>query len=98
MELERQRDSFLKEIKDTSAQLNRRYDERIEELLAKACGLQTTSEIITRQRQKEAQAARDELDTCHAQYEMGETRIKALVAKHRQKFNNKVEEALTRAW
>ena len=98
LELKRQRDMFLKEIEDTFAKLSRQYDRHIEELTARAHGLQTTCEIITRQHQQEAQAIRDELDTCRAQYEMGEIRIKALIAKHRQKFNNTIEEALARAW
>ena len=96
MELERQWVSFLKEIADTSAQLSHRYDQRIEELTARAQGLQSTCKIITRRCQQEAQASKDELDIYHAHYEMGETRIKAIVANHRQKLNNKVEEALAR--
>ena len=98
LELERKWDMFLKEIEDTSAKLDRNYDRRIEELTARENCLQTTCKYITRQRQQEAQAIRDELDTFRTQYEMGETRIKALVAKHRQKFNSKIEEALARAW
>ena len=74
---------FLKEIEDTFAKLSRQYDRHIEELTARAHGLQTTCKYITCQHQQEAQATRDELDTFRTQYEMGETRIKALVAKNR---------------
>ena len=98
MELERQWDNYLKEIVDTSTQLSHRYDQRIVELMARAQGLQSTCEIITRRCQQKAKAAKDELDICRAQYKMGKTRIKAIVANHWQKLNNKVEEALARGW
>ena len=89
---------FLKEIEDTSAKLDRNYDRRIEELTARENCLQTTCKYITRQRQQEAQAIRDELDTFRTQYEMGETTIKAIVTNHRLKLNSKVEKALARGW
>ena len=38
------------------------------------------------------------MEIYRAQYELDETKIKVLVAKHRQKFNNKVEEALAHTW
>ena len=82
LELERQWDNYLKEIVDTSTQLSHRYDQRIVELMARAQGLQSTCEIITRRCHQEAKATKDELDICHTQYEMGETIIKAIVANH----------------
>ena len=43
-------------------------------------------------------AAKEELDTYRTKYEMGETRIKAIVANHQLKLNRKVKEALARGW
>ena len=43
-------------------------------------------------------AAKDELDTYHAKYQMGETKIKAIVANHQLKLNRKVKEALAHGW
>ena len=73
LELERQRDNYLKEIADTSAQLSHCYDQRMEQLTARAQVLQSTCEIITRRCQQEAKAAKDEFDIYRAHYEMGET-------------------------
>ena len=89
---------LMKEADNRAPQLSPNYKQKLEEITARATSLQTTCEYITRQRQQEAQATRDELDNFRAQYELGKTRIKALVAKHRQKFNNKIEEALGRVW
>ena len=88
----------MKEEDDRTAQVSRNYARKLEEITARAASLQSTCEHIVRQHQQEAQTAREELEFYRAQYESGETRIKASVAKHRQKFNSKIEEALARAW
>ena len=88
----------MKEVDDMAAQLSRSYEWELEILKAKAASLKATCEHIVRQRQQEAQAAKEELEVCRAQIGMGETRIKALFAMHRQRFNSKIEEALARAW
>ena len=88
----------MKEADDRVAQLSRNYERKLEEIKAQVASLQSTCEHIVRQRQQEAQITREELEANHPQYEMGETIIKALVAKHRQRFNHKIEEALACAW
>ena len=73
----------MKEEDDRAAQLSRSYEQELKIIKAKAFSLQSTCEHIVRQRQQEVQIAREELEASRAQYEMGEIRIKALVAKNR---------------
>ena len=79
----------MKEADDRVAQLSRNYERKLEEIKAQVASLQSTCEHIVRQRQQEAYSAREELEVDRAQYEMDEIRIKALVTKHRQKFNTR---------
>ena len=58
----------------------------------------TSYEIAKVKLQMEATQAKEELETLWAKSEMGKTHIRALVAKHRLKLNQKVEEALARGW
>ena len=58
----------------------------------------TSCEILKVKFQQDATKAKEELDTLHVKYEMCETRIKAILAKHQFKLNRKVKEALARAW
>ena len=88
----------MKESDDRAAKLNRSYDQELQILTSKSANLKSTCEHIVRQRQQEAQTTREELEIFRAQIGMDETRIKTLIAKHRQRFNIKIEEALARAW
>ena len=88
----------MKESDDRATKLNRNYEQELQILIAKANNLKSTCEHIVRQRQQEAQTTREELEIFRAQIGMDETRIKTLIAKHRQRFNIKIEEALARAW
>ena len=83
LDIKRQRDILMKEADDRAAQLSRSYEQELKIIKAKAFSLQSTCEHIVRQRQQEVQIAREELEANHPQYEMGEIRIKALVAKNR---------------
>ena len=60
--------------------------------------LPVSCEILKVKFQQDATKAKEELDTLHVKYEMCETQIKAILAKHQFKLNRKVKEALARAW
>ena len=83
MDIEKQWDMLMKEADDMAAQLSRSYKWELEIIKTKATSLQSTCEHIVRQQHQEVQIAREELEASRAQYEMGETRIKTVVAKHR---------------
>mgnify|MGYP000117206321 FL=1 len=80
----------MKEADNRAPQLSPNYKQKLEEITAQPTNLQTTCEHILRQCHQEAQTTREELEIYCAQYKLGEPRIKALVGKHQQKFNNKV--------
>ena len=73
----------MKDADNKAAQLNRNYERELEILKANVVSLKSTCKHIIRQRQQEAKAAKEKLEVCRAQIGMGETRIKALVAKNR---------------
>ena len=75
----------MKESDETAAQLNHNYKQELQILTTKAKSLQSTCEHIVRQREQEAKVAREDLEIG-----MDETRIIALIAKHRQRFNSKI--------
>ena len=80
----------MKESNERAAQLSRNYEQELQILIAKAKSLQSTCEHIIRQSEQEAMAAMEYLRIYHAQTGMDETRIKALIGKHRQRFNSKI--------
>ena len=84
---------MIKESDERAAQLTKRYEQALELVTAKAQSAQSTCEHIVRQREQEAKVAREDLEIG-----MDETRIIALIAKHRQRFNSKIEETLACAW
>ena len=49
LDIERQQDMLMKEVEDGSTQLNRKYEQKLEEIKARAAILQSTCEYITRQ-------------------------------------------------
>ena len=75
----------MKESDDRATKLNRNYEQELQILIAKANNLKSTCEHIVRQREQEAKVAREDLEIG-----MDETRIIALIAKHRQRFNSKI--------
>ena len=78
----------MKESDEREAQLRHNYEHELQILTTKAKGLQSTCEHIVRQREQEAKTTREELEICLAQIGMDETRIKALIDKHRRQFNS----------
>ena len=70
------------------------YTKKLEAQLANAI---VSCDILKAKFKRDAEKAQDKLKTLQAKYEMGEARIKALVAKHRLKLNQKVKETLARA-
>ena len=49
LDIERQRDMFMKEMDDRFARLNHNYERKLAEITARATSLQTTCEYITHQ-------------------------------------------------
>ena len=94
MDIERQWDILMKEENDRATQLSHSYERELEILKANVVSLKSTCKHIIRQRQQEAKAAKEKLEVCRAQIGMGETINKALVTKHRLRFNTKIEETL----
>ena len=64
----------------------------------KFSGITTSFEITKAKLKLDAASTKEEMDTLCVKYEMGEERVKALVAKHWKKLNQKFEEALARKW
>ena len=62
----------------------------------KVARLNTSYQLRIPQLELNAKTAKEAMNTLRAKYKMGEARVKALVTKHRQKLNLKVEEALAR--
>ena len=98
VDVERERDAWIKELDERASQLTKRYEQSLELVTTKAKNTQTTCELIVRKCEEDAKTARAELELCRAQIGIVETGIKILTDKHLQHLNKKIEERLDRAW
>ena len=77
--MERQRDAWIKASDERAAQLTKRYKQPIELVTTKAKHTQSTCELIVQKCEDEAKTARAELELYRAHIGMDETRIKIVI-------------------
>ena len=92
LELRRQHGKFMKEQKENTDHLLKKFDQFTEEANAWVTALNTSCEIIMTQLKQKVEEVKHETVVLQAKYDKREERIHALVMKQWQKLNRKVEE------
>ena len=64
VDVERERDAWIKELDERASQLTKRYEQSLELVTTKAKNTQTTCELIVRKCEEDAKTARAELELC----------------------------------
>ena len=93
-----QQDRLLKESEENTDRLLKKFDQFTEEANAWVTALTTLCEIITTQLKQKVEEVKHETAVLQAKYDKREECIHALVLKHRQKLNRKVEETIADGW
>ena len=92
------RERYQQELEEEKNRILRRYEQNTELVELMVAEFNTSYQLQIAQFELNVVTAREEIDTFHAKYKMGEARLKALVMKHREKLNEKIEGALAQGW
>ena len=98
LELQWQHDKHIKELAEHTDRLLKKFNQFTQEANARVTALNTSCKFMTVKLKREVEEAKCETTTLQDKYKKREECIHALIMKHWQMLNRKIQETLVDGW